>query len=108
MGTMTRNHPKRQSRACLAMARTLRRLHRAGLSWPQIAREYPILSRSGNPSPGLAYLIAGGYEPRTQEVRDRLGLPTPRRSNNRLFRQPITEMPGPILYYALTHREEMP
>jgi hypothetical protein len=56
-------------------ARELLKLRRNNITWERAAKEVGIVKDNGDPDPGLAYKIAiEGYEPKGQEVRDRLGL----------------------------------
>lgn len=78
-------------------ARELIKLQRVGYTWEEASRKVGILKKDGSPDPGLAYRIAlEGYEPKGQELRDRLGLKKMCVSCMRAFRKTskkVSELP---------------
>lgn len=80
----------------------------------ETALRFGILDPSGKPARSLVTLLLNGYEPRKPETRLRLGLPAeiklprPRRTiNDHLANDTLNNMPGPLLAWALEHREEL-
>lgn len=69
-------------------ARRLLKLRRERYTWEKAAEKVGILKEDGSPDPGLAYKIAvEQYEPKGQELRDRLGLKKICLSCMRVFRR---------------------
>jgi hypothetical protein len=65
-----------QSPKTRILAVRLRVERRSKATWSVAAKRCDVLTKSGLPDPGLAYRIAvEGYEPRSMECRQRLGLP---------------------------------
>lgn len=104
-----------QSAETRRLAKKLLRTHRVTRSWTQTAILNNVLGADGKPSRGLAYWIAvKKYEPREPETRVRVGLspeiklPRSRRTiNDHLAQDPIQDMPGPLLAWAIENRVEM-
>ena len=72
------NHsgPTKQTKETARLGARLRRRRGAGDTWEEAARKERVFKKDNiSPDPGLAYRIAcDGYEPKGQELRDRLGL----------------------------------
>lgn len=67
--------PAKQTPETARLAKRIRNRRSKGEKWIEIAQAEKILKESGEPDPGLASLIAyKNYEPKGQELRDRLGL----------------------------------
>src|SRR5690349_14507511 len=70
----TSQRPK-QTTETARRARALLKLRGKGYTWEKASRAVGILKEDGSPDHGLAYRIANEvYEPKGQDVRDRLGL----------------------------------
>jgi hypothetical protein len=64
-----------QTKQTARKAESIRRLRAQNVKWEEIARRLKILKTDGSPDPGLAYKIGvEGYEPKGEEIRNRLGL----------------------------------
>lgn len=69
------SHNTKQTAETARRARAILKLRRKGKTWEKASSETGIIKSDGSPDPGLAYRIAlEEYEPKSQEVRDRLGL----------------------------------
>jgi hypothetical protein len=83
-----------QSRPVSHLARILRSSHKNTRSWPRTAADHGVLTPDGDPNPGLAFRIAmKGYEPKSLELRERLGLPAECATCHRRIR---SKHPAPI------------
>jgi hypothetical protein len=73
--TLPYTHEHKQTAGTARIARELRRLREQGKTWKEASIELGILKKDGSPDPGLAYRIAiDEYEPKSPEIRERLGL----------------------------------
>lgn len=64
----TQHHRKRQKEQTgytVHLADELRQKHAEGHSWRDVSVEFGVLTDEGKPNPGLAKMIADGYQPST-------------------------------------------